>query len=84
MIDAHIMDGDLAIIRPQKSVNSGQIVAVLVEDILMEATLKIFRRKKGCVELHSANEKYQPLVYWHGERWRVKIIGKYLGVIRRS
>lgn len=84
MIEAHILDGDLAIIRPQKSVYSGQIAAVMVEDILTEATLKIFRRKKGCIELHPANEKYQPLVYWHDERLRVQIIGKYLGVVRRS
>ena len=84
MIDAHIMDGDLAIISPQKSVCSGQIAAVMVEDILPEATLKIFRRKKGCIELHSANENYQPLIYKGDERKTVTIIGKYLGVIRRS
>ena len=84
MIEAHIMDGDLAIIRPQKSVYSGQIAAVMVEDILTEATLKVFRRRKGRIELHSANENYQPLVYQGDERQGVTIIGKYLGVIRRS
>jgi repressor LexA len=43
MINAHIADGDLAIIRPQNQADSGQIVAVIVRNILHEATLKILR-----------------------------------------
>jgi len=34
MIDAHIADGDMAIIRPQSQAESGQIVAVIVRNIL--------------------------------------------------
>jgi len=37
MIDAHILDGDLAIIRPQRRVENGEIAAVLVRDLLPEA-----------------------------------------------
>jgi hypothetical protein len=46
MIGAHIQDGDLAIISPQPDVENGRIVAVIVEGILPEATLKIVRKKR--------------------------------------
>jgi SOS regulatory protein LexA len=39
MIDAHILDGDLAIIRPQQRVENGEIAAVTVDGKLPEATL---------------------------------------------
>lgn len=84
MIDFHIMDGDLAIIHPGKSLHSGQIAAVMVEGILSEATLKVFRRKKGKIELHSANQAYAPLIFKGEERARIQIIGKFAGVIRRA
>ncbi|MCK5193127.1 MAG: repressor LexA [Desulfobulbaceae bacterium] len=84
MIDFHIIDGDLAIIHPGKSLHSGQIGAVMVEGILPEATLKVFRRKKGKIELHSANQAYAPLIFKGEERVRIQIIGKFAGVIRRA
>jgi len=84
MIDAHIMDGDLAIIQPQPTVISGQIAAVLVDDLLVEATLKIFRRGKNGVELHAANSSHDPLVFEGSDAARVSIVGKFVGVIRRS
>jgi repressor LexA len=84
MIDAHIADGDLAIIRPQSRAENGQIVAVIVRNILHEATLKILRKTKGTMELHSANSAYPPMVFsgWH--RGRIRIVGKLVGIIRRS
>jgi repressor LexA len=78
------MDGDLAIIHPGKSLHSGQIAAVMVEGILSEATLKVFRRKKGKIELHSANPAYAPLIFKGDERTRIQIIGKLAGEIRRA
>lgn len=84
MIDIHIIDGDLAIIHPGKSLHNGQIGAVMVEGILPEATLKIFHRKKGGIELHSANQAYAPLIFKGKERGRIQIIGKFAGVIRRA
>jgi len=39
MIDAHIMDGDLAMVRPQSTVEQGEIAAVLIGE---EATIKYF------------------------------------------
>jgi repressor LexA len=83
MIEAHIVDGDLAIIRPQPTVANGQIAAVLVKDLLVEATLKIFRKKRGRVELHAANSAYEPLVFIRRDAERISIVGKFVGVIRR-
>lgn len=82
MIEAQIRDGDLAIIRPQKDAEDGETVAVLIEDIEPEATLKILRRKKGSLELHPANQHYKPLVFRGKEQSRVMIIGRLVGVIR--
>ncbi|MDP2647212.1 MAG: transcriptional repressor LexA [Desulfobacterales bacterium] len=84
MIEAHIMDGDLAIIRPQNNAENGQIVAVIVENILHEATLKILRKTKSTLELHSANRAYPPLVFSGRQRQRVRIVGKLAGIIRRN
>ena len=83
MIEAHIEDGDLAIIRPQSQADSGQIVAVIVEDTLHEATLKIVRKTRYTTELHSANSAYQPIIFSGRQRSRIRIIGKFVGIIRR-
>lgn len=82
MKDAQIRDGDLAVIRPQDDAENGQIVAVMVEGVEPEATLKILRRNNGGVELHAANEEYGPLIFKGEERSKVKILGKLIGVIR--
>ena len=84
MTGANIADGDIAIIRPQQQVKNGEIAAVLVEDLLPEATLKIVCRTKTALTLKSANPKYRSLIFrWRG-RERVSIIGKYVGIVRRA
>lgn len=82
MKDAQIQDGDLAIIRPQKYAENGQITAVLVEGTESEATLKIWRRHGDTIELHPANDAYEPLVFRGPERGAVGIQGVLIGVIR--
>jgi len=84
MIDAHIMDGDLAIIRPAQRVENGEIAAVMVQDLLLEATLKIVRRTKSSVSLHPANAAYDTMVFKGPRRKRVSILGKFVGVVRRA
>lgn len=84
MTEEQIRDGDLAVIRQQPDAEDGEIVAVLVEGLETEATLKILRRKKGTVELHSANPTYQPLVFKGKDRARIRILGKLIGVVRRK
>lgn len=82
MKNAQIRDGDLAIIRPQEDAENGAIVAVIVEGIEPEATLKVLRRGKDTVELHAENEDYKPLIFEGEDRAKVKILGKLIGVIR--
>lgn len=84
MVEKRILAGDLAIIRPQATVENGEIAAVLIEEILMAATLKIVRKKGNTLELHSANPNYPPLRFSGRARKKVKIIGKYVGLIRRA
>ena len=84
MTGAHIMDGDLAIIRLQQQVESGEIAAVLVQEMLAEATLKIVRRKGNSLTLEPANRRYKVLAFKGAERRRVTILGKLAGIVRRS
>lgn len=84
MRDAHILDGDLAVIRIQSRVEKGQIAAVMVKGILSEVTLKILRRTQQTLVLEPANPAYKPMVFKGRERRKVVIIGKLAGVIRRS
>jgi repressor LexA len=76
MIDAHITDGDLVVIRPQQTAHDGDIVVAQVEENAV--TLKRFFREKGRVRLQPANEAHAPQYYDD-----VRIQGKLIGVIRR-
>jgi repressor LexA len=84
MIGEQIRDGDLAIIRQQPDAENGEIVAVLVEGMETEATLKILRRINGDIELCPANPAYQPLIFKGGDRAKITILGKLIGVVRRK
>jgi repressor LexA len=75
MIDAGIHDGDIAIIRKQKTVNNGEVIAALIDD---EATLKIFKKEKNKVKLLPANPAYEPLILNE-----VDVLGKLTAVFRR-
>lgn len=84
MIDVKICDGDLAIIRPQNKGENEEILAVMVEGMEPEATLKIFRLRDNKVELHSANPSYKPLVFKGNDREKIKILGKLAGIIQNK
>lgn len=76
MVDAHIMDGDLVVIREQQTAHDGDIVVAQVEENAV--TLKRFFKERGRVRLQPANERYEPQYYED-----VRIQGKLVGVIRR-
>lgn len=78
MIDAHILDGDLALIRPQQTADNGQIVVAMVDG---EATLKRFYRQKGHIRLQPENVTMEPIIIRAGEAETV-VVGKLLKVIR--
>lgn len=83
MIDVHIVDGDLAIIRPQPQVENGEIAAVIIQDVVPEVTLKIVRRERRGLVLVPANSAYRAMVFKGSDRTRVRVLGKCVGVIRR-
>ncbi|MEX1295307.1 MAG: transcriptional repressor LexA [Candidatus Limnocylindrales bacterium] len=76
MVDAHIMDGDLVVIREQATAHDGDIVVAQVEE--NSVTLKRFFKERNRVRLQPANEAYEPQFYDD-----VRIQGKLVGVIRR-
>jgi repressor LexA len=82
MIGAQIRDGDLAVIRPQKEAQNGEVVAVQVEGMEPEATLKVLQRRRGSIELHAANPAYEPFIFTGSNQEKVKILGKLIGIIR--
>ena len=79
MIDAHIMDGDLALVRPQSTVEQGEIAAVLVRE---EATIKYFFKEKEFIRLQPANANMEPILI-REDKEHVKIIGKIKGIVRK-
>ncbi|MCF8025114.1 MAG: hypothetical protein K9K82_06465, partial [Desulfobacteraceae bacterium] len=68
----------------QDDVDDGEIAAVLVEGILLEATLKRVRKKRNSLELHSANPAYKVMRFYGAKSQKVKIIGRYVGLIRKG
>ncbi len=78
MIEDHIVDGDIVVIRKQKTPNQNDIVVALIDD---EATLKRFHKSKGVVELHPANKNYKPIKV--DESKRFEILGILSGIIRK-
>jgi repressor LexA len=77
MIDAHICDGDIVVIKKQPQADDGQIVVALLPD--GSATLKTYRRmKNGKVLLVPANSTMTPIMLDE-----VEIQGRLVGVMRR-
>ena len=77
MIEAGILDGDMAIIRQQDEVENGSPALVLVDN--EEATIKRFYNRGRKVELRPANQAMEPI---HVDAKRVRIQGKVIGVFR--
>lgn len=78
MIGAHILDGDLALIRPQATAENGEIVVALIDG---EATLKrFFREADGRIRLQAENPLFAPIVVAEAE---MVLAGKLLRTVRR-
>lgn len=75
MIEAGILDGDLIIIREQKTANNGDIVVAMIED---EATVKRFFRHGDRIVLKPENRTMEPIIARD-----VVIVGKAIGLLRR-
>ena len=78
MIEAHILEGDLAVVRPQADADIGEIVVALIDG---EATLKRFYRDGAEIRLKAEHPTMKPLIYRPGER-DIRILGKVTGICR--
>jgi repressor LexA len=74
MIDAGIMDGDLAIIEKIDKVENGEIAVALMED---EATIKRFYKESDHIRLQPENKTMSPIIVED-----CVILGKLVGLYR--
>jgi repressor LexA len=77
MVEAGMFDGDYVIVKPQSTIENGEIAVVLLED---EATVKKVYKEKRKVVLKPENKNMQPTKHSHDE---ITILGRVIGVIRK-
>ncbi len=78
MRDAHIVDGDLVLVKVQREALPGEIVVAMVDD---EVTVKRFQTDRKTVVLRPENEDFPPIRV--GREQRFRILGKVIGVFRK-
>ena len=78
MVEAHIEDGDLALVKPQPIVLNGEIAVILLHD---EATIKRFFKEKDTIRLEPANASMKPIIIKEGTE-EVSIVGKVVAILR--
>ena len=74
MIEAGILDGDLAIIEQKNVATNGDIVVALIES---EATIKRFFKENEFIRLQPENKNYEPIIVED-----CSILGKLVGIYR--
>lgn len=75
MIEAAILDGDLIVVRPQRSAENGEIVVAMLEG---EATVKRFYRENGRIRLQPENAAMEPIYASD-----VTVVGRVEAVVRK-
>lgn len=78
MMEAGILDGDIALIQKSEGADTGDIVVALIDE--EEATLKRFRRRGASIALEPANAAYEVRILPPN---RVRIQGKLVSIFRR-
>jgi len=78
MINAGILDGDLALVRPQQTANNKDTVVAMVDG---EVTLKWFYKEHDHIRLQPANPDMNPILIYP-EDGEVTIVGRVIGVYR--
>ena len=78
MIEAGILDGDIAVLKRTDGADTGDIVVALIDE--EEATLKRFRRRGASIALEPANTAYEVRILPPN---RVRIQGKLVSLFRR-
>jgi len=75
MIDAAILNGDLILVRPQRTAENGEVVVAMIDG---EATVKRFYREPGRIRLQPENQTMAPIYASD-----VEIVGRVEAVVRR-
>jgi repressor LexA len=75
MVEAAILDGDLILVRPQRTAENGEIVVAMLDG---EATVKRFYREPGRIRLQPENQAMTPIYASD-----VEIVGRVEAVVRR-
>ncbi len=76
MIDDHICDGDIVLVKPSHEARNGDIVVAILSN--NEATLKRFFKEKGFIRLQASNPDYPPIRIKN-----INIQGIVVGILRR-
>ncbi len=79
MVQVGIMNGDVAIIRRQNSIENGEIGAVLIDQ---EATLKRVYLSSDALRLKAENPAFEDLIFDKADTESPRVIGLYQGIIR--
>ena len=77
MIEAGIVDGDLAVIQKADNAENGEIAVVLIDK--SEVTIKKVRKKGNSIALEPANRAYETRIFGPD---RIEIQGKLSGILR--
>lgn len=78
MVEAGILDGDVAVIERGDTADNGEIVVALIDD--SEATLKRLRRKGASIALEPANRDFETRIFGPD---RVKVQGRLIAIMRQ-
>lgn len=80
MIDENINNGDIVLIKEQKTAENGQKVVALIDN--QEATLKRYYRERGHIRLQPANKDMEPIIIRNGRDFAIQ--GIAIDIIREK
>lgn len=80
MVDDHIAEGDLVIIRTQEDAHAGEVAAVLLGD---EVTLKHFVPRPDGLELRAANPAVKSIMVGPDDD-PPRVLGVMVGLVRKN
>lgn len=79
MVNAGIIEGDLALVRPDTAAENRDIVVAMLEG---EATVKRFYRENGYIRLQPENSHMEAIII-RPEDGQLSIVGKVIGIYRQ-
>jgi len=79
MVGAGILDGDIAVLDPDREPVDGSIAAVVLDE---EATLKRVYRSKGGLRLVAENPAFADINIPHAPLTYIRVAGLFVGLVR--